>query len=30
MVELVEADATTENNFVPANIVEMLTQQVGS
>jgi NAD(P)-dependent dehydrogenase (short-subunit alcohol dehydrogenase family) len=24
MVELVEADTTTENNFVPANIVEML------
>ena len=24
MVELVEADATTENNFVPPNIVEML------
>ena len=29
MVELVEADTTTENNFVPANIVEMLTQQAG-
>jgi hypothetical protein len=24
MVELVEADTTTENNFVPANIVELL------
>ena len=29
MVELVEAETTTENNFVPANIVEMLTQQAG-
>jgi len=29
MVELVEADTTTENNFVPANIVEMLSQQIG-
>jgi len=29
MVELVEAETTTENNFVPANIIEMLTQQVG-
>ena len=28
MVELVEADTTTENNFVPPNIVEMLSAQV--
>ena len=29
MVELVEADTTTENNFVPPNIIEMLTAQTG-
>ena len=28
MVELVEADETTENNFVPPGIVEMLTAQL--
>ena len=28
MVELVEADETTENNFVPPDIVEMLTAQL--
>jgi hypothetical protein len=28
MVELVEASTTTENNFVPEGIIELLTAQV--